>query len=168
MSGSEQHGREPQVHSITDASEAASIEARQRFISYSIKMALRLVLFVAGAIIAVNWNIWVGLAMLAVSAVLPWIAVMGANLVRPPESVMGDYYEKPGPSEVTAAPEAAPDGAGDVIPGTWLDPEPDDDAGNARADGEGRDADTTGHGTTDQDSRVDGAGSDDEERGEGA
>jgi Na+(H+)/acetate symporter ActP len=62
--------------------------------SYAIKMGLRVVFFVAGAIIAVTWNKWIGLILMGVSAVLPWFAVMGANLIRPPEQVMGAEYAK--------------------------------------------------------------------------
>ncbi len=84
MSKNEPNPEQPRVHAITDAREAASIEARKRMRSYGIKMALRAVLFVSGAIIAATWNIWVGVALLAASAILPWIAVVDANLITDP------------------------------------------------------------------------------------
>lgn len=84
MSKNEPSPEQPRVHAITDAREAASIEASKRMRSYGIKMALRAVLFVSGAIIAATWNIWVGVALLAASAILPWIAVVDANLITDP------------------------------------------------------------------------------------
>lgn len=133
MSGSERHSRTHHVHSITDAAEAASIESRQRFISYSIKMALRLVFFVAGAIIAVTWNLWVGLVLLGISAILPWVAVMGANLVRPPEQFMADEYGTTPQTELTPEPEQGPEST--VIDGSWEpDPEESPVAGPDEAD----------------------------------
>lgn len=122
-----------QVHAVTDANEAASIESKQRLRAYSIKMALRVVFFVGGAIVAVTWNKWVGLALLGVSAVLPWLAVMGANLIRPPESVTGaEYGVKQDPRSLEARTEEAdgeqdPErpGGGIVIDATFLeDPAP--------------------------------------------
>lgn len=130
MSKNEPSPEHPRVHAITDAREAASIEASKRMRSYGIKMALRAVLFVLGAIIAATWNIWVGVALLAASAILPWIAVVDANLITDPG---GDdsatFLEAPPADALTGAPDDAthgPDGA-DGADGSV---DADDDAGS--------------------------------------
>jgi hypothetical protein len=125
-----------QVHTVTSAGEAASIESKQRLRAYAIKMGLRVVLFVGGAIVAVTWNEWVGLGMLAVSAVLPWVAVMGANLIRPPEQVKGvDYDPTAGRRGLTDHDSAEDDGAADA-PGTGITIEGEIDDADPDADGD--------------------------------
>lgn len=81
MSEDQRHHPEAQVHSITDADEAASIEARKRFHAYAFKMALRVVLMIAGAIVS-QWNLWIALVLLGCAVVIPWFAVVDANVEK--------------------------------------------------------------------------------------
>lgn len=67
------------VHSITDAPVRHSVEQRSRMVRYSIAMSIRLVCFVAAAVIAMVWETWWALVPAAAAAVLPYIAVVNAN-----------------------------------------------------------------------------------------
>ncbi|RKW71082.1 DUF3099 domain-containing protein [Galactobacter caseinivorans] len=89
--------KEPHVHSITDANEAASIESHQRIRAYVIKMAFRVVFFVVGALLAHAGYIWWGLALLVIATILPWMAVMGANLIKDPPQAPGGVTFVDGP-----------------------------------------------------------------------
>ena len=130
----------PTVHSISDAQEAASLESRRRLRSYGLKMLLRAVLMIAGAVVAATWNLWVGLGLLAASAVIPWLAVVDANVIDTRESdAQASYVDGPpldalsagqgqepneDSAEAAPAPGAAGAGAGseeDVILGSWDD-----------------------------------------------
>ncbi|MGO1319215.1 MAG: DUF3099 domain-containing protein [Galactobacter sp.] len=131
MRREQEPAEETQVHSVTSANEAASIESRQRLRAYAIKMGLRVVFFVSGAIIAVTWNEWVGLILMGISAVLPWFAVMGANLIRPPEQVMGANYATAAEPRQLAedrsatGDSAATDQSSVTIEGELVDEDPD-------------------------------------------
>ncbi|MGO3153528.1 MAG: DUF3099 domain-containing protein [Galactobacter sp.] len=131
--------QDAQVHSVTSANEAASIESRQRLRAYAIKMGLRVVFFVVGAIVAVTWNEWVGLILMGISAVLPWFAVMGANLIRPPEQVKGaSFATSPDPEQLSAdsspteprygeSEHASSAPGGDTIEGELVEEDPEED-----------------------------------------
>jgi|GEM_PF-2624486 len=139
------------VHSISDAQEAASVESRHRLRSYGFKMGLRAVLMIAGAIAAVYWNIWVGVGLLAASAVLPWIAVVDANLIDTRESDRrASYVDGPPRDALTGAPgsgePSAPDaaspgrttpaaGSDDVIRGEWAEASSVPDTERNKVDG---------------------------------
>ncbi|MDR2254724.1 MAG: DUF3099 domain-containing protein [Arthrobacter sp.] len=148
MSNHDSRAESQRVHAITDAREAASIESRKRMRSYGIKMALRAVLFVAGAIIAATWNIWVGVALLAVSAILPWIAVVDANLITDPGGDDSATFLNAPPVDALAPGQdaaedqdtpAAPAAEGDVIEGSF-EPEPGPDVAQEPGDDERGDA----------------------------
>lgn len=138
-----QHGehREPRVHSITDASEAASIESHQRIRAYVIKMAFRVVFFIAGALLAHAGYLWWGLALLIVATVLPWMAVMGANLIKdspaPPSDVT--YVDGPLRDQLNAAPTEEKDNTTTQAPHDGGPaPAPEGASGTGSGSGSGR------------------------------
>lgn len=110
MNASQPDPTEPRVHSITDAAEAASIESRKRLRAYVIKMAFRVVFFVAGALLAHAGYYWWGLAMLVIATILPWVAVMGANLIKDPETSDEDASYVTAPLLPQLGANARPDG----------------------------------------------------------
>lgn len=129
MNQNEGKDHAPHVHAISNAHDAASIESSKRMRSYGIKMGLRAIFFVSGALIAAYWNIWVGLALLAASAVLPWIAVMDANLIHDGDAGGGASYVDAPPADALESPvsedEAPDDDLGpDTIDGEWVEDEP--------------------------------------------
>src|SRR5699024_7651649 len=67
------------VHSITDAPVRHSVEQRSRMVRYTIAMSIRLVCFVAAAVVAVVWETWWALVPALAATVLPYIAVVNAN-----------------------------------------------------------------------------------------
>lgn len=67
------------VYSITDAPVRHSVEQRSRMVSYTIAMSIRLVCFVAAAVIAMIWETWWALVPAVAATVLPYIAVVNAN-----------------------------------------------------------------------------------------
>ena len=67
------------VHSITDAPLPHSVEQRSRMVRYSIAMSIRLVCFVAAAVVAVVWETWWAMVPALAATVLPYIAVVSAN-----------------------------------------------------------------------------------------
>lgn len=107
------------VHSITDAPVKHSVEQRQRMVRYSIAMSIRLVCFIAAAVVAVVWETWWAMALVAAATVLPYTAVVSANAggdrymaarqsAEQPQAQLSSSHEEPEPRQ-------------------WWEPEDDDD-----------------------------------------
>jgi hypothetical protein len=78
------HGRHQPAQSITTAPESLTDEQSARIRRYLLTMGVRTVCFVLAAVTATNgapWWVWGAFALLAV--VLPYVAVVLANAVRP-------------------------------------------------------------------------------------
>lgn len=97
------------VHSITDAPVRHSVEQRSRMVRYTIAMSIRLVCFVAAAVIAVVWETWWALVPAVAATVLPYIAVVNANAGgdrytaqradAEPQRQLGTRHEQPEPRQ---------------------------------------------------------------------
>lgn len=94
------------VHSITDAPLKHSDEQRGRMIRYSVAMGIRIVCFIAAAVVAVVFESAWALAFAAAAIVLPYVAVVDANAgaqryggsrtpVEEPERLLSDGHEEP-------------------------------------------------------------------------
>lgn len=89
-------------YSITDAQEAASLEARHRHRMYALKMTLRVICFPLGGIIAYYGNLWVGLGLLLFATVIPWFAVVSANAIQPSDTVDPTWADQQAPTELSS------------------------------------------------------------------
>lgn len=79
---------EPEVHRITGAEERQSIDVERRWKSYSLRMTIRVICVIAGVLT----HGWVQIACFVGAAVLPWVAVVGANGVnRQPRADFSEY-----------------------------------------------------------------------------
>lgn len=104
----------PAEYSITDAQEAASLEARHRHRVYALKMTLRVICFPLGGILAYYVNIWLGLGLLIFATIIPWFAVVSANAIQPSSSIDPTWADKQAPTELpTAFVDASTDGTGE-------------------------------------------------------
>ena len=100
----------PAEYSITDAQEAASLEARHRHRMYAIKMTLRVICFPLGGILAYYVNIWLGLGLLIFATIIPWFAVVSANAIQPSNTVDPSWADKQVPTQL---PTSSADSSGD-------------------------------------------------------
>lgn len=106
----------PAEYSITDAQEAASLEARHRHRMYAIKMTLRVICFPLGGILAYYVNIWLGLGLLVFATIIPWFAVVSANAIQPSSSVDPTWADKQAPTELpTSFADASEDNASEQV-----------------------------------------------------
>lgn len=139
------------MHSITDAHEAASIESHQRIRAYVIKMAFRVVFFLSGALLAHAGHLWWGLALLAIATILPWMAVMGANLIKDSPAPPGDVTFVDGPLlDQLGTGSGSEPGSGsesESESGRGADPRPDGGVSGSRAGEASGDGSGVGHGT---------------------
>ncbi|MCT1686853.1 DUF3099 domain-containing protein [Pseudoglutamicibacter cumminsii] len=104
----------PAEYSITDAQEAASLEARHRHRMYALKMTLRVICFPLGGILAYYVNIWLGLGLLIFATIIPWFAVVSANAIQPSSTVDPTWADKQVPTELpTSYVDASTRAAGD-------------------------------------------------------
>ena len=84
MAGTRRRERHPVVQSVTTAPESLRDEQAARIRRYLVTMGIRTACFVLAALTATRgapWWVWGSFALLAV--VLPYIAVVLANAVRP-------------------------------------------------------------------------------------
>lgn len=109
------------VHSITDAPVKHSVEQRQRMVRYSIAMSIRLVCFIAAAVVAVVWETWWAMALVAAATVLPYTAVVSAN-------AGGDRYMA-GRQSAERPQLQLSTGDEDSEPRQWWEAEKDEEAG---------------------------------------
>lgn len=141
------------MHSITDAHEAASIESHQRIRAYVIKMAFRVVFFLSGALLAHAGHLWWGLALLAIATILPWMAVMGANLIKDSPAPPGDVTFVDGPlldqlgTGSGSDPGSGSESESESESGRGADPRPDGGVSGSRAGLASGDGSGVGHGT---------------------
>lgn len=137
------------MHSITDAHEAASIESHQRIRAYVIKMAFRVVFFLSGALLAHAGHLWWGLALLAIATILPWMAVMGANLIKDSPAPPGDVTFVDGPllDQLGTGSGSEPGSESESESGRGADPRPDGGVSGSRAGEASGDGSGVGHGT---------------------
>lgn len=106
----------PAEYSITDAQEAASLEARHRHRMYALKMTLRVICFPLGGILAYYVNIWLGLGLLIVATIIPWFAVVSANAIQPSSTVDPSWADKQAPTELpTAFADSSDDDASEQV-----------------------------------------------------
>lgn len=106
----------PAEYSITDAQEAASLEARHRHRMYAIKMTLRVICFPLGGILAYYVNIWLGLGLLVFATIIPWFAVVSANAIQPSSTVDPTWADKQAPTELpTSLADASGDNASEQV-----------------------------------------------------
>lgn len=106
----------PAEYSITDAQEAASLEARHRHRMYALKMTLRVICFPLGGILAYYVNIWLGLGLLIFATIIPWFAVVSANAIRPSNTVDPTWADKQAPTELpTAFADSSDDDASEQV-----------------------------------------------------
>lgn len=108
------------VHTITDAPVKHSVEQRQRMVRYSIAMSIRLVCFIAAAVVAVVWETWWAMALVVAATVLPYTAVVSAN-------AGGDRYMAARQS-AERPPHQLGTGHEEPEPRQWWEAEQDDDA----------------------------------------
>ena len=73
---------EPQVHAITSAPASLADDQARRQRRYLIQMGARVLCFVAAILVWPHVPLFVGIALVAAAAVLPYIAVLGANAGR--------------------------------------------------------------------------------------
>lgn len=106
----------PAEYSITDAQEAASLEARHRHRMYALKMTLRVICFPLGGILAYYVNIWLGLGLLIFATIIPWFAVVSANAIQPSNTVDPTWADKQAPTELpTAFADSSDDDASEQV-----------------------------------------------------
>lgn len=106
----------PAEYSITDAQEAASLEARHRHRMYAIKMTLRVICFPLGGILAYYVNIWLGLGLLVFATIIPWFAVVSANAIQPSCTVDPSWADKQAPTELpTSFADSSDDDASEQV-----------------------------------------------------
>ena len=106
----------PAEYSITDAQEAASLEARHRHRMYAIKMTLRVICFPLGGILAYYVNIWLGLGLLVFATIIPWFADESANAIQPSSTVDPTWADKQAPTELpTSFADAGGDNASEQV-----------------------------------------------------
>ena len=129
------------VHSITDAPVKHSVEQRQRMVRYTIAMSIRLVCFIAAAVVAIVWETWWAMVLAGAAAVLPYMAVVSANAggdryvaerqsVEGPQRQLSTGYQEPEPRqwwEAEQSQESSPSGSA-VIDGEVVH-EPGNDPG---------------------------------------
>jgi hypothetical protein len=65
------------AHRITSATPSRSEDVDSRAKRYLISMAIRTICFIAAAVVAPHWSMW---AFLLASLVLPYVAVVAANV----------------------------------------------------------------------------------------
>lgn len=85
-----------EVPAITSAGRSQSDQIHDRIVRYSWTMGFRMVFFILAAVIHNWWSI----LFIALSVVLPWIAVVYANSGAETRTVPGTYLESralPGP-----------------------------------------------------------------------
>ncbi len=106
----------PAEYSITDAQEAASLEARHRHRMYALKMTLRVICFPLGGILAYYVNIWLGLGLLIFATIIPWFAVVSANAIQPSSTVDPSWADKQAPTELpTSFADSSDDDASEQV-----------------------------------------------------
>lgn len=106
----------PAEYSITDAQEAASLEARHRHRMYALKMTLRVICFPLGGILAYYVNIWLGLGLLIFATIIPWFAVVSANAIQPSSTVDPSWADKQVPTELpTSFADSSDDDASEQV-----------------------------------------------------
>lgn len=106
----------PAEYSITDAQEAASLEARHRHRMYALKMTLRVICFPLGGILAYYVNIWLGLGLLVFATIIPWFAVVSANAIQPSSTVDPTWADKQAPTELpTSFADSSDDDASEQV-----------------------------------------------------
>lgn len=106
----------PAEYSITDAQEAASLEARHRHRMYALKMTLRVICFPLGGILAYYVNIWLGLGLLIFATIIPWFAVVSANAIQPSSTVDPSWADKQAPTELpTSFADSSDDNASEQV-----------------------------------------------------
>lgn len=106
----------PAEYSITDAQEAASLEARHRHRMYALKMTLRVICFPLGGILAYYVNIWLGLGLLIFATIIPWFAVVSANAIQPSSTVDPTWADKQVPTELpTSFADSSDDDASEQV-----------------------------------------------------
>lgn len=106
----------PAEYSITDAQEAASLEARHRHRMYALKMTLRVICFPLGGILAYYVNIWLGLGLLIFATIIPWFAVVSANAIQPSSTVDPTWADKQAPTELpTSFADSSDDDASEQV-----------------------------------------------------
>jgi hypothetical protein len=92
----------PQVHAITSAPASLADDQARRQRRYLLQMGLRVLCFVAAIVVWPHVPRYVGIALIAVAAVLPYIAVLGANAGRERQEYDPDPVTRalpPGPTQ---------------------------------------------------------------------
>lgn len=113
------------VHSITEAPVKHSVEQRQRMVRYTIAMSIRLVCFIAAAVVAIVWETWWALALAGAATVLPYTAVVNANAGG--DRYMAARQVPEGPQHQLATGHEEPE------PRQWWEAEPEADSGSRPA-----------------------------------
>ncbi|WP_052206837.1 DUF3099 domain-containing protein [Sinomonas humi] len=125
----ERSSEDPEVHSITTAAEAHSVDMHKRMVRYATAMAIRVVCIVALFFL----DGWLKLIAIAGAVFLPWVAVVIANAQDKAETTSDGLLDAPPPAQLEGGyGRVAEDDvvlSGEVVNGT------DDDA---RTDGGGR------------------------------
>ncbi len=99
-----------QVHAITSAPVSLADDQARRQRRYLLQMGLRVLCFVAAIVVWPHVPLFVGIVLIAAAAVLPYIAVLGANAGRERQQ----YDPDPVPRELPPAPSHDPLGASGV------------------------------------------------------
>lgn len=89
------------VVSITGARESLSDDMRARQRRYLVSMGVRTVAFVSAVAFLHGWARWTGVAL---AVVLPWIAVVGANITRGGAQPAPRRVSRPDQRALTAEP----------------------------------------------------------------
>lgn len=91
------------VVTITGARESLSDDMRARQRRYLVSMAVRTVAFVSAVAFLHGWARWTGVAL---AVVLPWFAVVGANISRGSGQSVPRRVTRPGLRQLTGEPAA--------------------------------------------------------------
>ena len=101
----------PQVHAITSAPASLADDQARRQRRYLIQMGLRVLCFVAAIVVWPHVPLVVGVVLIATAAVLPYIAVLGANAGRERQEYDPNPLTRelpPAPSRDTLGPSGGP------------------------------------------------------------
>lgn len=108
--------KQSEVVRITGAQESLTDDSRTRERRYIVSMAVRTVSFVAAVALLHGWARWTGVV---IAVVLPWFAVVVANIGRAPARAVPLRADRPGARALTAQPGSeAPRTVTITVPGS--------------------------------------------------